>query len=76
VRTFDKIHSRAELKSGWAQSTTGGGSRSSAATAYLNGQSNIDILIETTVTRVIQNGKKNGVPYFNTVEFAATASCT
>lgn len=58
---------------GWTQSTTGGGARSSAA-EYLTGQPNLDILIQTTATRLVQNGKKKGVPYFNTVEVASDSS--
>lgn len=59
---------------GWMQSITGGGARSSAATAYLTGQSNLDILLLTTATRLVQDGVKNGVPYFNKVEVASSPS--
>lgn len=59
---------------GWTQASIGGGERCSAATAYLTGQPNIDILVQTTATRLIQKGTKNGKPYFTGVEFAATSS--
>lgn len=70
----EDMNSGNPLGVGWAQSAIGGGVRSSAATAYLSGQSKLDILIQTTATRIIQSGKKHGVPYFNSVEIAANAS--
>ena len=57
------------------QSTIGNGTRSSAATAYLEpafNRTNLDILIENTVTRLIQSGQTADGPEFKTVEFAAS----
>lgn len=52
--------------------------RSSSATAYINSQytnrPNLDVLLNTQVTRLIQNGTKDGLPLFNGVEFATSSS--
>ncbi|KLO19185.1 aryl-alcohol-oxidase from pleurotus Eryingii [Schizopora paradoxa] len=61
---------------GLAQSTIGGGARSSSSTAYLTpvlNRTNLDVLIQTTVTRLISSGSSEN-PIFRTVEVAANAS--
>jgi len=63
---------------GAPQSTVGGGQRSSSATAYLEpilSRKNLDVLIQTTVTRLIPNGSSRGNPIFTKVELAANSSC-
>jgi choline dehydrogenase-like flavoprotein len=69
----------------WSQSTISNGIRDSAATAYLDplieacqkkgvaqcGR-NLDILLETQVTRLVQSGKEDGVPAFRIAEIANT----
>ncbi|KAI9451433.1 aryl-alcohol-oxidase from pleurotus Eryingii [Lactarius psammicola] len=62
---------------GWAQLAIGGGQRSSASTSYLTpvlSRSNLDILINTQVTKVIQTGTRGGLPIFRGVQFAQSAS--
>ncbi|KAF5353226.1 hypothetical protein D9756_008078 [Leucocoprinus leucothites] len=58
----------------WMHSTIGGPLRSSSATAYLmpavRSRSNIDLLYNAQVTRLIQSGKVGTVPVFRGVEFA------
>jgi choline dehydrogenase len=64
---------------GWSQSTIGGGTRSSAATAYLTpalSRPNLDVLVNAQVTKLVQTGTKGGKPSFHTVEFAAQAGGT
>lgn len=60
------------MLSGWAQSTIGNSRRASSATAFLEpalNRPNLDVLIQTTVTRLVQSGRKDGKPQFKTVEF-------
>lgn len=60
------------------QSTIGGGQRSDAASAYLHpvdGRTNLDILINTQVTRVIKTGTSGKLPVFNQVEMAQSSAC-
>lgn len=62
---------------GLTQSTVGGGVRSSSATAYLEPalqRSNLDLMIENTVTRLISTKGANGQPSFTGVEFASGPS--
>ncbi|KAK0463271.1 aryl-alcohol-oxidase from pleurotus Eryingii [Desarmillaria tabescens] len=58
----------------WMHSTIGGPLRSSSATAYLvpalSNYSNLDLVYNSQVTRLIQNGEIDGLPVFTTVEFA------
>lgn len=65
--------------SGFMQSTVGDGERSDANTAYLQpviSRSNLDVLINTRVTRLVQSGaSKNGL-IFNIVELSSTADST
>ncbi|KAF5353230.1 hypothetical protein D9756_008076 [Leucocoprinus leucothites] len=61
----------------WMHSTIGGPLRSSSATAYLipavESRSNIDLLYNAQVTRLIQSGKAGTVPVFRGVEFARSS---
>ncbi|KAF5327359.1 hypothetical protein D9619_004993 [Psilocybe cf. subviscida] len=60
---------------GWLQSTIGNGARSSSATAYLGPalqRNNVDVLINTQVTRLVQTGTSGAQPVFRGVEFAQT----
>ncbi|KAK0441966.1 aryl-alcohol oxidase-like protein [Armillaria borealis] len=58
----------------WMHSTISGPLRSSSATAYLepalNNYSNLDLVYNSQVTRLIQNGEIDDLPVFTTVEFA------
>ena len=61
----------------WMHSTVGGPLRSSSATAYLmpavQSRSNIDLLYNAQVTRLIQSGRAGSVPIFRGVEFARSS---
>ncbi|EIN09902.1 FAD/NAD(P)-binding domain-containing protein, partial [Punctularia strigosozonata HHB-11173 SS5] len=67
----------------WIQATIGNGTRSSAATAYLNddfaAQPNLCVLIHAhatevnRVTRLTSNNREFGQPVFDSVEFASSA---
>ena len=62
---------------GWNQFAIGGGRRTSAATAYLRpvlSRPNLDVLINTQVTKVLQTSTKKGVPVFRGVQFARSAT--
>nr|ALS87662.1 extracellular aryl-alcohol oxidase-1 [synthetic construct] len=64
---------------GIAQSTIGGGIRSSSSRAYLEpnlNRSNLHVLLENSVTRLVQSGSDHGVPVFKQVELAASPSAT
>ncbi|KAF8259333.1 aryl-alcohol-oxidase from pleurotus Eryingii [Lactarius quietus] len=64
---------------GWAQYSIGGGRRSSASGAYLTpalSRQNLDILINTQVTKVVETGTKGSLPIFRGVQFAQSASGT
>ncbi|KAJ7692136.1 aryl-alcohol oxidase precursor [Mycena rosella] len=56
----------------WQQSTINGGQRSSAATSYLGpsfmSRSNLHVLVNTQVTRIIQTEVDQGKPAFRAVE--------
>ncbi|KAF8905628.1 hypothetical protein CPB85DRAFT_1315263 [Mucidula mucida] len=63
----------------WMHSTIGGPFRSSSATAYLEPalkkRSNLDLLYNAQVTRIIRTGTSHdGLPLFNQVEFARNSS--
>ncbi|KAF9034468.1 aryl-alcohol oxidase-like protein [Hymenopellis radicata] len=63
----------------WMHSTIGGPFRSSSATAYLEPalkkRSNLDLLYNTQVTRIIQTGTSDDdLPLFTQVEFARNSS--
>ncbi|EPQ59001.1 alcohol oxidase [Gloeophyllum trabeum ATCC 11539] len=62
---------------GFLQASIGGGKRSSSASAYLEpvlNRSNLDVLLQTTVTKVIQTGKTGDIPIFRGVQFAQSSS--
>ncbi|KAF9256773.1 aryl-alcohol oxidase-like protein [Marasmius fiardii PR-910] len=63
--------------SAWAQSTTGGGERNSAATAYLDPalhRTNLDVLINTRVTKILSSYSNEGKPVMNVVQLASDAN--
>ncbi|KAJ7617200.1 aryl-alcohol oxidase [Roridomyces roridus] len=61
---------------GFPQSTILGGQRSSAATSYLGpdfmSRSNLHVLVNSRVTRLIQTGLDSGKPAFRSVEFTSS----
>jgi len=64
---------------GWTQSSIGDSKRSSSATGYLAPQfmarKNLDVILETQVTRIFRTGSTTGgVPVFRGVEFAQSRS--
>ncbi|KAF4607930.1 hypothetical protein EYR40_000266 [Pleurotus pulmonarius] len=61
----------------WAQSTIANGTRQSSAIAYLwpaMNRPNLDVLIHTQATRLIQTGRTGSKPIFRSVEFATGPS--
>ncbi|KAK7055880.1 mitochondrial choline dehydrogenase [Favolaschia claudopus] len=66
------INSGRPLGVGLLQATIDGGQRSSAATSYLApdiiSRSNLHVLVNSRVTKLIQTGDENGKPVFRTVE--------
>ncbi|KAI0067079.1 aryl-alcohol oxidase-like protein [Artomyces pyxidatus] len=59
---------------GWVQYTIGGGQRASSYTAYIApamSRPNLDVLVNTQVTKVIQTGTSSGSPIFRGVQFGA-----
>lgn len=77
----ESVSKNAEYRSrlGLVQSSIGAGQRSSSSTAYLEpnlNRPNLDVLVQNTVTRLIQTGTKGGSPAFNKVEFAPDSACT
>ncbi|KAL0952484.1 hypothetical protein HGRIS_006748 [Hohenbuehelia grisea] len=62
----------------WMHSTIGGALRSSSATAYLtpalSAHSNLDLLYNTQVTKLIKTGDSGGLPVFLGVEFSRNAT--
>ncbi|KAJ3545659.1 hypothetical protein NMY22_g2348 [Coprinellus aureogranulatus] len=59
----------------WLQSSIGGGTRSSSATTYLASaidRPNLDVLINSHVTKLVRTGRNNGKPVFRGVEFSGT----
>ncbi|KAG6807805.1 hypothetical protein H0H92_006363, partial [Tricholoma furcatifolium] len=65
---------------GWMQLTIDKGRRSSSATSYLAPQflnrSNLDVVVNSRVTRVMQNGTLGGRPAFQTVEVTYNSTAT
>ncbi|KAF5392692.1 hypothetical protein D9757_000986 [Collybiopsis confluens] len=62
---------------GWAQSSTGGGERNSAATAYLDSaldRPNLSVLINTRATRLLASSSDDGTPMVNRVQLASNAN--
>lgn len=68
------INSGSPLGVGWCPSTINKGERDSSATSYLAldvlKRRNINVLLHTQVTRVLQSGTTDGRLAFRTVEFA------
>ncbi|KAJ3553827.1 hypothetical protein NM688_g3411 [Phlebia brevispora] len=65
------------LGTAYMQSSVGGGQRSHAATAYLHpvdNRTNLDILINTQVTRIIRSGTDGRIPAFREVEMAQSSA--
>ncbi|THH18790.1 hypothetical protein EW146_g2256 [Bondarzewia mesenterica] len=61
----------------WIQNTIEDGERVDAATAYIApalSRSNLDVLVNTHVTRVIQTGTQSGIPIFRGVQLAQSSS--
>ena len=70
------VCSHFNFRIGYMQSTIGGGERSNANTAFLQpiiSRSNLDVLINTRVTKLVQSGTAKLGPIFNTVELGSTA---
>ncbi|KAI0640466.1 aryl-alcohol-oxidase from pleurotus Eryingii [Trametes meyenii] len=62
---------------GWLQGTYGGGIRQSASRAYLEpvlGRANLDVLVNTTVTEIIQTSIERGKHAFRGVQIAQSNS--
>ena len=58
---------------GYLQSTIGNGERSSGATAYVDPileRENLNVLIQTQVTRIVQTGEEDGKPVFREIQAA------
>ncbi|KAI0321294.1 hypothetical protein OF83DRAFT_1161884 [Amylostereum chailletii] len=56
---------------GWSQVSAGGGQRDSAAVAYLRpalDRSNLDILVNTCVTKLLKTGDEDSLPVFRGVQ--------
>ncbi|CCM03440.1 uncharacterized protein FIBRA_05573 [Fibroporia radiculosa] len=71
------MNSGTPLGIGWSQNSIGtNGQRSSSATAYLEpvyNRSNLDVLIQTQVTKLIPSTSSHGSPSFTAVEMAQSA---
>ncbi|KAH9928887.1 aryl-alcohol oxidase-like protein [Fomitopsis serialis] len=67
-----------DMNDGWQQGTvTTAGRRSDSATGYLDpiiNRTNLDVLIQTRVTRLISSNSSTSVPNFNQVEVAQNRS--
>ncbi|KAH9177252.1 aryl-alcohol-oxidase from pleurotus Eryingii [Lactarius sanguifluus] len=62
---------------GWTQFSIGDGQRSSASFSYLTPvlcRPNLDVLVNTLATKVVQTGTHRGLPIFRGVEIAQSAS--
>ncbi|KZT29324.1 GMC oxidoreductase [Neolentinus lepideus HHB14362 ss-1] len=62
---------------GFLQASIGGGQRSCSASAYLEpalSRSNLDVLVQTTVTKIYQTGQTGSTPIFRGVQFAQSSS--
>ncbi|KAF8665692.1 hypothetical protein AX16_000145 [Volvariella volvacea WC 439] len=66
------MNSGSQLGVGWTQSTAGGGVRSSSSTAYIHpniNRPNFHVLLNAQVTNLLRTGTRNGLPYFEGVQF-------
>lgn len=62
---------------GWGQYAIRNGSRQDAANTYLEPAANwdnLDVLINTQVTKVVKTGEEDGVPVINGVQFAQNST--
>ncbi|KAI0357960.1 alcohol oxidase [Trametes cingulata] len=69
----EDMNSGKPLGIGWLQGTFGGGIRASASATYVRpvlGRPNLDVLVNTTVTQLVQTGTEDGEPAFRGVQFA------
>ena len=60
---------------GFAQSSVGGGVRSSSSTSYLahaNSRPNLMVLIDATVIKLLQSGTKGALKAFRSVQFSSS----
>ncbi|KAH9022200.1 aryl-alcohol-oxidase from pleurotus Eryingii [Lactarius pseudohatsudake] len=77
---FNKdMNSGNPLGFGWTQFSIGDGQRSSASVSYLTPvlcRPNLDVLVNTLATKVVQTGTHRGLPIFRGVEIAQSASGT
>lgn len=65
------------IRTGYYQAAISNGQRIDAASAYITpivGRGNLDILLNTRVTRIIQTDLVSGVPAFMKVEFGTNSS--
>ncbi|KAG6916336.1 hypothetical protein DXG01_007319 [Tephrocybe rancida] len=71
------MNSGTPLGVGTLQSTIGNGTRSSTATAFLvpilSQRSNLDVLMNTHVTKLVRTGRKDTTPIFRQVRFSQTS---
>ncbi|TFK33877.1 aryl-alcohol-oxidase from pleurotus Eryingii [Crucibulum laeve] len=71
-RTLD-YNSGSPVGFGWSQAVIGGSKRSSSSTAYLAPQylqrSNLHVLVNSKVSRILQTDTAGGLPVFRSVEF-------
>ncbi|KAH9039645.1 aryl-alcohol-oxidase from pleurotus Eryingii [Lactarius pseudohatsudake] len=73
----EDMNSGNPLGIGWSQFSIGGGKRTSASDSYLTpvlSSSNLDVLLDTQVTKVVQTGSRGGLPIFRGVQFAQSVS--
>ncbi|KAI0039399.1 GMC oxidoreductase [Auriscalpium vulgare] len=74
----EDMNSGNPLGIGWTQFSVGGGVRYSGAKAYLDpiisSRSNLDIVLNAQVTKIVRTGTSGGLPVFNGVQFAQSAS--
>ncbi|KAI0311463.1 aryl-alcohol-oxidase from pleurotus Eryingii [Amylostereum chailletii] len=70
----EDMNSGSPLGVGWTQYSIGNGTRASAATSYLlpalAAHENLDVLINTQATKLVQTGKEGRLPVFRGVELA------
>lgn len=62
-----------EIATAFMQSSVGGGERSTAATAYLHpvdSRKNLDILLNSQVTKILPTNNRGGQPSLRTVQFS------
>ena len=75
----DNDHSGPRLRPGFMQSTVGKGLRSDSNTAYLQpvaSRPNLDIVLNTQVTKLIQTGSSDSAPVFTGVELGTSTDST